>query len=83
VGGSGDVFEPKSLAKHNLGGVLNAFGGDKVAAFNALERAAQELANKGAIKGVFQTTVEVAGQTVTVRGAVVEGIARVSTAFIP
>lgn len=62
------VFGPKSLAKHKLGGVLNAFGGDKVAAFNALEGAAQQLANQGAIKGVFQTTVEVAGQTVTVRG---------------
>jgi hypothetical protein len=51
--------------------------------FNALEGAAQQLANQGAIKGVFQTTVQVAGQTVTVRGAVVEGVLRLSTAFVP
>ena len=77
------VFGPKSIGKHGLEGVLKSFGGDKVAAFNALERGAQQLANQGAIKGVFQTSVEVAGQSVTVRGAVVEGTARVSTAFIP
>ncbi|MDY7093939.1 MAG: hypothetical protein SX243_13285 [Acidobacteriota bacterium] len=77
------VFGPKSLAKHKLGGVLDAFKGDSVAAFNALEGAAQQLANQGAIKGVFQTTVEVAGQTVTLRGAVVEGVVKVGTAFIP
>lgn len=77
------VFGPKSLAKRKLEGVLNAFKGDKVAAFNALERGAQQLANQGTIKGVFQTTVEVAGQKVTVRGAVLEGTAKVSTAFIP
>lgn len=77
------VFGPKSLAKHNIGGVLNSFGGDKVAALTALERAAQQLANQGAIRGVFATTVNVAGQTVTVTGAVVGGTARVGTAFIP
>jgi RHS repeat-associated protein len=77
------VFGPKSLAKHGLQRVLKVFGGDKVAAFNALERGAQQAANKGAIKGVFQTTVDVAGQSVTVRGAVVHGVAKVGTAFIP
>jgi hypothetical protein len=77
------VFGPKSLARHKLGEVFNAFNGDKVAAFNALERAAQKLADQGTIKGVFEATIEVAGQSVTVRGAVVEGTARVSTAFIP
>ncbi|HKY41320.1 MAG TPA: hypothetical protein VJN18_35550 [Polyangiaceae bacterium] len=63
--------------------MLKAFGGDKVAAFNALESGAQQLASRGAIKGVFETTVQVAGQNVTVRGAVVDGAARVGTAFIP
>ena len=81
--GAHHIFGPKSLAKHKLEGVLNAFGGDKVAAFHALERRAQDLANHGAIKGVFQVTIDMAGQTVTVRGAVVEGTAMVSTAFIP
>jgi hypothetical protein len=81
--GANHVFGPKSLVKHGLEGVLKAFGGDKVAAFNALEGATQQLVQQGAIKGVFETTVKVAGQSVTVRGAVVGGIARVSTAFIP
>jgi hypothetical protein len=37
----------------------------------------------GAIKGIFTTTVEVAGQTVTVRGQVMDGVVNLSTAFIP
>jgi hypothetical protein len=77
------IFGPKSLARHKLSGVLNAFGGDKVAAFNALEQAAQQLMSQGATKGVFQSTVDLAGETVTIRGAVVDGMARVTTAFIP
>jgi hypothetical protein len=77
------VFGPNSLAKHKLEGVLGAFKGDATAAFYSLENAAQALANQGAIKGIFQTTVQVAGSNVTVRGAVIDGVARVSTAFIP
>ena len=77
------IFGPKSLTKHNLGPVLEAFGGDKVAATYALQNAAQALANRGAIKGVFDTTVQVAGHNVTIRGAVIEGIANLRTAFIP
>ena len=83
LNGANHVFGPKSLLKHGLESVLKAFGGDKIAAFRAIEGGAQQLANEGAIKGVFQTTVEVAGQNVTVRGAVVDGAARVSTAFVP
>jgi hypothetical protein len=63
--------------------VLNTFKGDATAAFYSLENAAQGLANQGAIKGIFQTTVKVAGSSVTVRGAVINGIAQVSTAFMP
>jgi len=76
------IFGPKALARHKLGGVLSEFGGDAVAATNALEAAAQQALGQGA-KGVFETVVNVAGQNVTVRGAVMNGIARVSTAFIP
>lgn len=83
VNAANHIFGPKSLGRHNLGGVLNAFKGDATAAFYSLENAAQALANQGAIRGVFQTTVEVAGSQVTVRGAVIEGIAQLSTAFIP
>jgi RHS repeat-associated protein len=90
VGGLGRVanaanhaFGPKSLVRHKLGAVLSAFGGDQVAAFTALEGAAQQQASAGAIAGIFETTVEVAGQTVTVKGAVIDGIVNIGTAFIP
>lgn len=77
------IFGPKSLAEHQLGPLLEAFGGDAVGATYRLQNAAQALANQGAIRGVFQTTVDVAGQAVTVRGAVIDGVVNLRTAFIP
>lgn len=77
------IFGPKSLAKHNLGGLLKAFGGDSVAATRALEGATQQLANQGTIQGIFQTTVSVGGEVVTVQGRVINGLVNLSTAFIP
>jgi len=77
------IFGPKSLARHRLAPLLKAFGGDAVAATYRLQNAAQALANQGAIKGLFQATVDVAGQTITIRGAVIDGIVNLSTAFIP
>lgn len=77
------IFGEKSLAKHKLGGFLDSFGGDKIAAFRSLESGAQNLANSGAIKGVFRTVVEVGEHSVTVQGRVIDDVVNVSTAFIP
>jgi RHS repeat-associated protein len=77
------IFGANNLAKHKLGGVLESFGGDSIAAFRAIETGAQNLANSGAIKGIFETTVKVGEQAVTVRGRVIDGVVNVSTAFIP
>lgn len=73
----------KNLAKHKLAGVLETFSGNGVKATRAIQAAAQRLADSGAITGVFKSSVEVAGVQVTVRGAVVNGVARIGTAFIP
>jgi hypothetical protein len=77
------VFGDKNVAQHTLGGVLDSFGGDKIAAFRALEKSTQSLANTGAIKGISVTTVKVGESTVTVRGRVIDGVANISTALIP
>lgn len=71
-----------NLAKHKLSGVLAAFGGDSVAALGALETATTAAVGSSAT-GTFQTVVTVAGYQVTVRGAIVNGVARIGTAFIP
>lgn len=83
VNQSNHIFGPKALGKHKLEGVLDAFKGDKLEAFKALEGEAQRLVDQGRIKDVFETVVQVGGQNVTVRGRVVDGVARVGTAFIP
>ncbi len=83
VNQSNHVFGPKSLGKHKLQSVLDTFKGDKLEAFKALEGETQRLANQGSIKDVFETVVKVGGHNVTVRGRVVDGVARVGTAFIP
>ena len=77
----------RNLAKHELGGVLDAFGGDKIAAFQALERGVQtqvaERSLKATASGLYKTTVDVAGSTVTVEGRIIDGQPRIGTAYIP
>ena len=77
------VFGPKSSDKHKLGSFLGKFDGDQIGAFKALENATQVKANSSAISGIFETTVTVKETIVTVRGRVVDGIVKLSTAFIP
>lgn len=64
---------------HNLGELVEHFGSEK-ATFNAVQRATQ--AGVKGLSDVFETTVKVAGQSVTVRGRVIDGIARIGTFFI-
>ncbi len=82
--GANHIFGSGSLAKHNLKGFLEKFAGDSVGAFKSLESAAQALADSGKIQGVFkEVVVTVKGVDVTIRGNVIDGIAKLSTAFIP
>ncbi|WP_126962104.1 RHS repeat-associated core domain-containing protein [Xanthomonas arboricola] len=68
-------------ARHNLGGLVNTFGGE-AKAFKALEKATVKAVDASK-SGKFETVVKVGGQNVTVRGAVVDGQVKVGTAFIP
>ncbi len=77
------IFGSKNLAKHRLGGVLDAFGGDQVAALRSIESSAQKLAASGAIEGVFRAVVRVGEHSVTVKGRVIDGVVNVGSAFIP
>ena len=49
----------------------------------SIETGAQSLVNGGAIEGIFQTSVKVEGQSVTVRGRVIGDVVSVSAALIP
>ena len=69
--------------QHNLDSVLNQFKGDSIAAYKALESATRAAAAAQKLTGTFETVVQVGGIDVTVRGAVIDGIARLGTAFIP
>jgi RHS repeat-associated protein len=69
---------------HNLGPLLQSFGGSQEAAFRAIEAAADAAVRAQGITGVFRDiAVSVNGFQLLVRGAVVGGITRLSTAFIP
>ena len=69
-------------ARHGLGGLVNSLG-SRVAAYNALQSATQAAVASQGLTGVFETSVVVAGQSVTVRGIVIGGAAIIGTAFIP
>ena len=68
--------------QHNLDVIVGQFGSQR-AALGALQNATSTAVQSQGIIGVFETSVEVGGVQVTVRGAVVQGQVRIGTAFIP
>ncbi|SDF86819.1 DUF637 domain-containing protein [Sporomusa acidovorans] len=70
-------------AEHNLGPFLAKYWGNQVSAYVAIQKAAQEQIIAKGITGVFEETVNVGGELITVRGNVVDGVVKVGTAFIP
>jgi hypothetical protein len=67
---------------HNLDRLLQAFGSQQ-AAYNAVQRAAQDYITAHGLTGKFEIVINVGGVTVTVRGMVVNGIVRIGTFFVP
>lgn len=67
-------------SQHKLDCVLKQFGGDKTKAFNAIQNALK--GQKLPDNQLFETTVDIGGNTVTVLGRVVNGVAKVGTAYI-
>ena len=59
---------------------LKSPGGNKEQALQAVQQAASQTTQ--GIAGTFEKVVQVAGQNVTVTGKIVDGVARVGTAFI-
>lgn len=89
-GGDDEIVDPNKLEhifgneQHNLGDFLNSFNGDRTAAYIALLNATQEYVQSNDITGTFMDiVVDVNGFFITVRGAVVDGIVKIGTAFIP
>lgn len=68
--------------QHNLQGVVGEFG-SQLNAFNAMQRAINSRVARQGITGVFEEVVTVGSHQVTIRGRVIDGVARISTAFIP
>lgn len=70
------VFDPK----HNFGPLVETYGSEA----GAMEQKVRRLDGAGLLSsGVFEVTTQVGGQSVVVRGAVVNGVARIGTAFTP
>ena len=69
-------------SSHNLGPVVGEFG-SQLNAFNAMQSSVNARVASAGITGIFEETVTVGSFQVTVRGRVMDGVARISTAFIP
>ena len=67
-------------SKHNLDSLVKTFGSPEKA-FRALQDATQATVREQGIKGVFETAVKVGGETVTVRGNIVDDVVKLGTAF--
>jgi hypothetical protein len=70
-------------ASHNLGGLTKAFGSE-TAAYNAVEAAFSKVAGNYSAKQLTNgIIVSVGSQQVTVRGAIVDGVAMIGTFWVP
>ena len=68
--------------KHNLSGVIKQFGSEGKA-FSAIQQATETAVSSQGLKGVFETTVRVGTETITVRGNIIDGVVNIGTAFKP
>jgi hypothetical protein len=66
--------------KHNLDGLVQQYG-SPAAAYAALEKATVEHITARGVTSQFEEVVNVGGTNVTVRGAVVNGVVKIGTAF--
>lgn len=69
-------------AKHGLGMLVSKLGSEQ-AAYNALQGATEAAVRAQGMAGEFTVSVQVAGETVTVTGKVVDGAVRIGTAYKP
>ena len=66
---------------HGLGGLAEKLGGEEQAMGAIVKAAEGRVLESGQTSGAYTAIVEVAGETLEVRGAVVDDVVRVSTAF--
>jgi RHS repeat-associated protein len=68
-------------SEHKLESLVSQFG-SKEAAFAALQKGAQSVvSSKGITNGGFEITLKFGAEDITVRGKVIDGIAKIGTAF--
>ena len=76
------LFGSKNLSKHKLESVLKDFGGDQIKAYNAIKSKNQNLADTKIIDDIFESSINLNGKDIIVRGRVIDGKVDLSTAFI-
>ena len=69
-------------SRHNLDKVVESLGSQEKA-FDAIRSATELAVQSQKLTGLYEVTVQVGGAQVTVQGKVVEGVARIGTAYIP
>jgi hypothetical protein len=74
------LFHIFGNAEHNLGGFVAKFGSQEEA-YQAILQATEAVVKQDGVTGVFQKTVQVAGESITVRGNVIDGVVHIGTAF--
>jgi RHS repeat-associated protein len=73
------IFGP---AKHKLGTLVTEFGSE-LQAYEAIEKAIDAAVSQKGITGLFEETVQVGTQQVTVRGNVINGVVHIGSAWKP
>ena len=65
---------------HGLDGVVEQLGSQE-AAYQAMQKATEAAVKSQGLTGLFRTTIQGGGETITVKGNVVNGVVKIGTAF--
>ena len=74
------LFHIFGKTEPNLEGLIAKFGSQEEA-YKALLQATEAVVKQDGVTGVFEKTVQVAGESITVRGNVIDGVVHIGTAF--
>lgn len=77
------IFGDTKIEKHKLTDFTKKYNGDTVKAYQNLESYTQKYIKENNINGQFEKYRNVNGTNITVRGNVINGEAKIGTAFIP
>jgi RHS repeat-associated protein len=81
INNANHIFGTKNMKKHKLEGLLKKHGGNKLKAFESIQKATNKAVRNDKVKGLFEKQIKIKGETITVRGNAMKDRVEIGTVF--